>query len=69
MRKIDSIKDPGLAAYVLDKHPRFYELCSIYGSPLDSVDIWKEGKNIAQTSAKLDIICQIEGHPMNERIF
>lgn len=57
MRKIDSIEDPGFAAYVLDKHPRFYELCSIYGSPLDSVDIWKEGKNIAQTSAKLDIIC------------
>ena len=55
-RKLETIEDPGLAAYVNEHHPRFYELCQKYGSPLSLVNLMKEGKNIAQTSAKVTFI-------------
>ena len=45
-RKVDSLDDEGLLAYVSEYHHRFFELVSIYGSPLGMVNITKEGKNI-----------------------
>ena len=45
-RKVDSLDDDGLQNYVAEFHHRFFELVSIYGSPLNMVNIAKEGKNI-----------------------
>lgn len=42
-----------------EHHPRFYELVHLYGSPLDMVNLKKEGKNIAQTAASLSLICEV----------
>lgn len=42
-------------------HPRFYELVQKYGSPLDLVNLKKEGKNISQTSAKILLINMLPG--------
>jgi hypothetical protein len=50
-----------MAEYMAQFHPRFYELVHEYGSPLDLVNLKKEGKNIAQTSAKIQLINMITG--------
>ena len=46
-RKVEHIEDPDMARYMQEYHPRFYELVHLYGSPLDMVNLKKEGKNIA----------------------
>lgn len=56
-RKVESLDDPGLAQYMDEFHPRFYQLVHIYGSPLDMVNLKKQGNNISQTSATLELIC------------
>lgn len=33
-KTVEDLEDPGLAAYVMELHPRFYQLAHIYGSPL-----------------------------------
>jgi len=45
-RKVENVEDPHMAAYMQENHPRFYELVHLYGSPLDMVNLKKEGKNI-----------------------
>lgn len=49
------LQDEKLAMYMLEQHPRWYELVETYGSPLDIVTLKKEGTNIASTSAKLKL--------------
>lgn len=46
-RKVETLEDEDMAKYMLIHHPRFYDLAHIYGSPLDMVNLKKEGKNIA----------------------
>jgi len=55
-RKVESVEDEGLAAYVTEFHPRFYQLVHMYGSPLDMVNIKKEATNIAATVAAMELI-------------
>ena len=43
-------------SYMNEKHPRWYQLVEIYGSPLDIVSLKKEGTNIASTSAKIKLV-------------
>ena len=59
--KVDNIEDPEMAKYMEENHPRFYQLVGTYGSPLDMVNLKKEGKNISQTSAKIEMINKQEG--------
>lgn len=44
---MESIEDPDLAKYMDEFHPRFYALVHKYGSPIDMVNLKKEGKNIS----------------------
>ena len=37
----------------------------MYGSPLDMVNLKKEGKNIAQTSAKIEFVNMLEENGKN----
>jgi hypothetical protein len=59
--KVDSIDDEAMAIYMNEHHPRFFELVHKYGSPLDMVNLKKEGKNIAQTAASLTLISEVPG--------
>ena len=45
--------------YIMAQHPRFYQLVEKYGSPLGTVNIAKEGKNIKQQSAKIELISEV----------
>merc|ERR1712023_499013 len=70
-RKVDSLDDEGLLAYVSEYHHRFFELVSIYGSPLGMVNITKEGKNIKQNSAKMELISEVAataGKTLNKKL-
>ena len=35
--KIEGLEDERMGAFMREDHPRFYELCEIYGSPLGIV--------------------------------
>ena len=68
---LDTVRDPGLATYVNEIHPRFYELVSYYGSPLELVNLKNEGKNIAQTSAKIELVSFVpktEGKTLTKKL-
>jgi len=68
---VESIEDPDLAKYMNEFHPRFYELASIYGSPLDLISLHKEGKNISQTSAQVELVSYApvtEGKTMKKKL-
>ena len=56
-----SVEDPGVAKFVEEFHPRFYELVAKYGSPLELINLKKEANNIASTAAKIEIVSEIEG--------
>lgn len=58
-RQIASLEDPGFLAYVTAQHPRFFQLVDKYGSPLGTVNIAKEGKNIKQSSARIELISEV----------
>lgn len=66
--KVTSIDDEGLQAYALEFHPRFYQLAQIYGSPLEMVNLKTEGKNIAQLSAKMDLIYETTGKTLTKKL-
>lgn len=59
--KVENVEDPDMARYMEVNHPRFSQLVGIYGSPLDMVNLKKEGKNIAQTSATMELINMLPG--------
>lgn len=52
-KKVESLDDPIMAVHMELNHPRFFELAHTYGSPLEMVNLKKEGKNISETSAKI----------------
>ena len=45
---------------MLAEHNRFYQLCEKYGSPIGMVQIQKELNLISSSSAKVDIISEVE---------
>lgn len=57
--KVEDLQDPRLQAYMNEEHPRWYELVETYGSPLEMVNLKKEGGNIATTSAKVKLESKI----------
>ena len=70
-RKVESLEDEGLVAYVTEFHPRFYQLVHMYGSPLDMVNIKKEATNIAATAAKMELISYLpktEGKVLEKKL-
>jgi len=60
-RKVESIDDPEMAAYMAEFHPRFYEFVHKFGSPLDMVNLKSEGKNIGSHAAKVELCNEVEG--------
>lgn len=46
-RTVMDIEDPEISKYMLENHPRFYQLVEMYGSPIEMVNLKKEVKNIA----------------------
>ncbi len=50
------LTDEGLMKHMNERHPRWYQLVEMYGSPLDIVSLKKEGTNIASTSAKIKLV-------------
>lgn len=45
-----------LVKYMLERHPRWYELVETHGSPLETASLKKEGTNIASTSTKVKLV-------------
>lgn len=37
--KVESLEDERLGAFMFKDHPRFYQLCEMYGSPLEIVKV------------------------------
>ena len=58
-QKVEDLQDERLTNYMLEYHPRWYELVETYGSPLEMVNLKKEPTNIAATSAKVKLISKI----------
>jgi len=70
-RKVESLEDEGLVAYVTEFHPRFYQLVHMYGSPLHMVNVKKEATNIAATAAAMELISHLpatEGKVFNKKL-
>ena len=45
---------------MIAEHSRFYQLCEKYGSPIGMVQIQKELNLISTSSAKVDIVSEVE---------
>jgi hypothetical protein len=54
--QIESLENEGLCAYIQAEHPRWFQLVEKLGNPLETVSIQKEGTNISNSSAKVDLI-------------
>ena len=42
-------------------HPRFYQLCELYGSPVGTVKAQEQKTNLDANSAKVQLISDVEG--------
>lgn len=54
--KVEDLHAEQVSQFMAERHPRFYELVEVYGSPVDLVDMKKAGSNIASGSATVHII-------------
>lgn len=53
------------------KHPRWFQLVEKFGSPLETVSNSKEGTNISNSSAKVDLISEVPaslGKKLNKKL-
>lgn len=55
-RKVTSLEDPAMAEFMLKNHPRFFDLAHAYDFSLDMVNLKSEAKNMAASSAKIEMI-------------
>lgn len=66
-----SLEDEGLRAYIQSEHPRWFQLAEKLGNPLETVSIQKEGTNIGNSSAKVDLISEVPatlGKKLNKKL-
>ena len=59
--KITELEDQRLGAFVIKDHPRFYQLCELYGSPVGTVKAQEQKTNLDANSAKVQLISDVEG--------
>lgn len=57
---ISNLEDEALCAYMNELHPRWFTLVEKFGSPLDTVSLQKEGTNIQNSTAKVELISEVE---------
>jgi len=50
------LENEHLVKYMLERHPRWYELVETHGSPLETASLKKEGTNISSTSTKVKLV-------------
>lgn len=65
------MEDPGLAEFACTLHPRFYELVQKFGNPLEMVSAQKEGTNISNSSAKVELVSEVDataGKTLNKKL-
>lgn len=68
---ISSLEDEALTNYMISEHPRFYQLVEKFGNPLEMVSKQKEGTNISNSSAKVDLLSEVPqtlGKTLNKRL-
>lgn len=68
---ISNLEDESLRAYMNELHPRWFQLVEKFGSPLDTVSIQKEGTNIQNSTAKVDLVSQVaetEGKVLTKKL-
>jgi len=55
--KVENLEDERLRAFMIKDHPRFYQLCEMYGSPLEVVKIDQKA-NLQSNSAKVSLVSE-----------
>ena len=58
--QIEQLDDPRLVEFMTQKHPRWYQLAEIHGSPLGTIKLVNEKHNIATSSARVQLISEVE---------
>ena len=51
--KIEELDDPRLSDFMLNFHPRWYQLAEVHGNPLGTIKLQNEKHNIATSSARV----------------
>ena len=65
------LDDQRLQNFMTLEHSRFFQLCEKYGSPIGMVQIQKELNLISNSSAKVDIVSEVEatkGKSLNKKL-
>ena len=65
--KLD-MADPQLQQFMLNTHPRWYELAEQYSFSPDMVSLKPEGTNIASTSAKVKLVSEQSGKTLDKKL-
>ena len=60
LKELKELEDPRLLEFVNKEHPRWFSLVEKFGSPLETVSIQKEGTNIQNSTAQVELISHIE---------
>lgn len=70
--KAETLEDEKLLKYMMEKHPRWYELAEIYGSPIDELNSVKQkGKSIKSNAMKVQIVSKLpdsEGKTLKKKL-
>ena len=69
--KVNDLEDERLGAFMVEDHPRFYQLCEMYGSPLGEVKAHEQKANLESNSAKVQLISEVpatQGKTLNKKL-
>ena len=65
------LEDERVSIYMIANHSRFFQLCEKFGSPIGMVQIQKEMNMLSNSSAKVEIISEVEatkGKSLNKKL-